>query len=178
MVENFLTQQEVDEILVDFMTADRKSEPTNDYVFEGGTPLTEAVYNLPATLRYVPRFEEYLKKIYGDNLVFSNTFTRLYKNGSFLRIHTDREGLDVTVSLGLRRDVPWTISVSPKLTTPEWSNHVSFDKSSWLKTYSSFDLYPGDFAHCYGRRNPHWRDKLVCGEDQCNVYSFLHWTFK
>ncbi len=178
MVENFLSQQEVDEILTSFMNSPRKTEDKNEYVNEVGGNLTESVYNLPATLKYVSRFEEFLKQIYGDKLVFSNTFTRLYKNNSFLRIHTDREGLDVTVSLGLRRDIPWVISVSPVPIGPDWSNHVNYDKSRWLKTYTSYDLYPGDFAHCYGRLNPHWRPQLQCRDDQCNVYSFLHWSIK
>lgn len=177
MAENFLLAEEVNEILNEFMSVPRKTEDRNDYVFEGGTPLTEAYYNLPTTLKYVSRFEEFLKPIYGNNLTFANTFTRLYKNGSFLRIHTDRVGLDVTISLGLKRDVPWAIHVSPKPLSSDWNNNKSYDKTAWMKSYSSFDLHPGDFCHCFGRKNPHWRTELQCGPDQSNIYSFFHWTF-
>lgn len=175
---NFLNMQEVEEIVNAFMNVPRKSEEKNSYVFEGGVPLTESFYNLPETLKYVQRFEDYLKPIYGDNMVFANTFTRLYKRNSFLRIHTDREGLDVTVSLGLRRDVPWTISVSHIPIGPDWSNESKYDKTDWFRHYTSYDLYPGDFAHCYGRKNPHWRPTLECEEGQCNIYAFFHWTLK
>ncbi len=163
-------------MLTEFMSVDRINEKKNDYLAEDGTPLTEAFYNLPSSLKYVSRFEDYLKPIYGDNLKFANTYTRLYKNGSFLRTHTDREGLDVTVSLALRRDVPWSIHVSTREIDETWSNSKEFNKLNWMKFYFSYDLYPGDFAHCYGRLNPHWRPVIQCAEDQCNVYTFFHWT--
>lgn len=177
MVENFLTQDEVNSILTEFMSVDRINEDKNDYLAEDGkSSLTEAFYNLSTTLKFVPKFEDYLKPIYGNNLTFSNTYTRLYKNDSFLRTHTDRPGLDVTVSLGLRRDVPWAIHVSTRELSDDWSNAKTYDKSAWMKFYLSYDLHPGDFAHCYGRKNPHWRETLRCAENQCNIYSFFHWS--
>lgn len=178
MVENFLSGDEVNEIVAEFMSMPRQFEPANDYVNIGDRlDLTEAFYNLPTTLKYVGRFEEYLKPIFGPNIKFENTFTRMYKSGSFLRTHTDRKGLDVTISLGLKRDVPWTLNVSPRPLSSDWNNSAQYDKSSWMKEYMSYDLYPGDFCYCFGRKNPHWRDRLQCESNQNNIYSFFHWRY-
>lgn len=178
MVENFLSEAEVNEILTDFMSRPRNNEPTNDYVNGGDTlNLTETFYNLPTTLKFIERFEAYLKPIYGSDIKFENTYTRMYKNGSFLRTHTDRSGLDVTISLGLKRDVPWSLNVSPKPLSSDWNNSASYDKSAWMKEFTAYDLYPGDFCHCFGRKNPHWRTTLQCNANQNNIYTFFHWRY-
>lgn len=175
--ENFLTQEETAEIYNEFMQIQRVTEGDNPFVNDHGTPLTEAFYNLPSTLKYMPRFQEAMEKIYGPNIQFANTFTRLYRNGSYLKPHVDRDGLDITISFCLRRDVPWAIHVSPKFIDDAWRNDDDYDKTAYLKESMAFDMLPGDFAHCYGRKNPHWRTKLECGPDQHNAYVFLHWSF-
>lgn len=176
LFENFLTPSEIAEIYDEFMNTPRTSENDNTFVNNRDTYLTEAFYNLPSTLKYMPKFQAAMEAIYGKNIQFANTFTRLYKNGSFLKPHVDRDGLDITISLCLRRDVAWPIHVSPKFIDDNWRNDDDYNKDAYTKESAAFDLHPGDFAHCYGRKNPHWRPKLECGENQHNAYVFLHWT--
>ena len=47
----------------------------------------------------------------GRSLTPDCTFCRVYGHGSVLQEHTDRDGLDWTVSVKLRADAPWAIEV-------------------------------------------------------------------
>ena len=68
---------------------------------ENNTIVTNAMgfYSAPETLKYVSRIEEYVKQELDTDIKFNSTFTRVCYNGCFLRIHTDRIGLDYTVSM-------------------------------------------------------------------------------
>ena len=178
LLESFFSPQQVQVMLDDFNSQSRIQEIGQPYVAPDEGRPTEACYDMPSTLPLVPLLEEQLQQVYKRPLVFANTYTRMYTKGSLLRIHTDRPGLDVTVSVGLRRDVPWALHVSHALLDDDWEDCKHLDHSQWMKAYSSYDLHPGDCDHCYGRKNPHWRERLLCEEDQVNIYSFFHWSFK
>jgi alkylated DNA repair dioxygenase AlkB len=94
------------------------------------------------------------------NIVEENSYTRIYYNGATLAKHVDRKGLDLTLSL-------CTFSNLKK----PWELHVQVEKGKVL----SFDTKPGDGALILGTKMLHWRDPLICAEDEYVIQSFYHW---
>ena len=135
-------------------------------------------YNAPETLKYVERLGSVIKST-GVNIEFENTYTRSYKQGSFLKIHTDRKNLDFTISLCIKKDVNWPLNISSKrIYIPDnesggWDPILEPDY--WFSDFLAFDNEPGDAVLAEGRKYPHWREKIECNENQENIYTFYHW---
>jgi len=177
IIENVLNADEIKGIIDSLNIEPGKTTENNHFVANA-----MGFYSAPETLKYVSRIEEYVKQEFNTNMEFKNTFARVCYNGSFLRIHTDRIGLDYTVSLCLKRDVAWPLCISNKLIEiPEdqsgaW-NSKTHNEADWLNSeFGEFDCMPGSMITAAGRQYPHWRNELVCGPDQSNIYVFYHWS--
>lgn len=136
--------------------------------------------NVAETDAYIKRIETKVKEICKRDINYSNSFSRVYVNGSFLNIHTDRPGLDITVSLCVRKDAKedWPLCVSKTSLVSHmslWNNEQ--DHSNFKQNFIPINLEPGDAGFVYGTLQPHWRDKLICGPNEKNIYVFYHWTF-
>ena len=135
-------------------------------------------YDLPETLLHVERLTEILSKDYAS-IKFLNTYTRIYFNGNKLLLHTDRKGLDLTLTICTYSNVDylWPIWVSGIYYNKlwDWDNQLSFEYCK--KTAQSYVTPPGCGVSCIGNRNPHWRDALECKSDQYIVQTFYHWKF-
>jgi len=134
-------------------------------------------FNLNSTFAHLPRIEKRIKSNYGDNIKFENTFSRIYQNGNDLKIHTDRPGLDITLSACLytNLDQDWPIYVSNDTVDGIWDNVV--DPDIYKRDYKVYSTPVGTGVACLGTRSPHWRDTLVCRNDQYVVQVFYHWSF-
>jgi alkylated DNA repair dioxygenase AlkB len=86
------------------------------------------------------------------------TYARIYKNGSDLKIHTDRPECQysVTLCLGGEYEKPWPI---------------------WIKDYSGksheVPLDEGDCVVYHGTELEHWRDKF---EGEMQYQLFMHYV--
>jgi hypothetical protein len=114
-----------------------------------------------------PDFEELLNTstrdmthLVGQDLKPANSYCRIYMNGSTLNKHVDRPPLDVTLSVTLHTvDHPWLLYAK------DLSN-----------TEVAFDIKRGDGALMFGRKMEHWREPLVCKDDEYVCQLFLHWS--
>ena len=99
-------------------------------------------------------------KHYGSNLQTANSYSRIYYNGSVLKRHVDRQGLDITMSLCVFSDIekPWPIYVEADGITHEIDTPVN------------------SAAVLLGTKHYHFRDPLVCRDDQKVAQIFFHWT--
>lgn len=117
----------------------------------------------------IPEYERLLNdltpiikaKIGLENIVVENSYTRIYYNGSVLKRHTDRVGLDVTLS----------VCTFSNITTP-WPLHIENNGK-----IESVETKPGDGALMFGTKYPHWRDQLNADEGCKVIQSFYHWKF-
>ena len=95
-----------------------------------------------------------------SELKVENSYTRIYYNGATLNKHTDREGLDLTLSVCTFKNIdnswPLYVEVKPGIV-------------------KSFETKSGDGALILGTKMPHWRDPLICENDQFVIQSFYHW---
>jgi hypothetical protein len=129
----------------------------------------EAVKNLPETLTVLPELDNKIKSIYGNNIQFENSFSRVYYNQSFLKLHIDRSPLDITLSVCLLKTFlhPWDINISkfPAFTNPDPR------KEEYLK----INLEENQAALFEGKIYPHWRNKLECAENEKILLTYYHW---
>lgn len=139
---------------------------------------SEGVYNLPATLAYADRLTKQIQKYY-PKATLANTYTRVYRRGSFLGIHTDRKDLDVTMSVCLedKNNLQWPLFISTKIYDKEEWNGAD-DTAKYKENPVGLVLPLGHGAVMEGRKHPHWREELLCGEAQRAVYVFYHWTLE
>lgn len=136
-----------------FEGVDSQGKPSEYYKnsYGGNHPEFEAA------LRAIqPRVEEEL----GIKLSPKNSFARIYYNGSTLSKHVDREGLDYTMSITLfsNLDTDWPLKC--------------IDKKGEEVPIA---IAQGDGAMMLGTKLTHWREPLVCGDDQFVVQLFMHW---
>ena len=89
-----------------------------------------------------------------------NTYVREYINDCVLRKHIDRENLNVTMSICLYNDL--------KIEWPLYAEINGETKGYDTKIGDGILLFDAD-------KNTHWRDKLVCDENERVVQFFLHW---
>ena len=121
-------------------------------------PNSHCVYGDPAFDMAMYMSTEDIGKIVGKNLIPQYTYARIYKNGSELKIHTDRPECQysVTLSLGGEYEKPWPI---------------------WIKDYAGnmneVPLDEGDMVVYHGTELEHWRDKF---EGTAQVQLFMHYV--
>jgi hypothetical protein len=134
------------------------------------------ITNMEQTMPYVPELTELVKTIYDRPIKFSNTYSRIYKNESYLGIHIDRPGLDITMSIcvGKTAKMKWPLCVSLHPWVGHWNPEQNKDK--WLDLYASINLNVGEAGLMEGIIYPHWRDTLICNPDEYALYVFYHWT--
>jgi len=134
-------------------------------------------YNLPVTLPFADRLTKKLQAIY-PHIKFANTYTREYLRHGKLGIHVDRTGLDLTLSVCIEdnHNLFWPLNISKLEHKGEWKS--GDDNEHYKKDAISVVLPVGHGAFAEGRKHPHWREELLCGEDQRVVFVFFHWTME
>ena len=135
----------------------------------------KSIYDLRESLKFVPKIHSRIIRDYGNDYEFNNTFIRIYYNNSYLTHHTDRKDLDITLSINIDStlDEDWPMYVSNILYNKEsWDGLEKKDR--YEKDCSPHITKVGDGLAIYGRKHVHWREKLVCREDQYFLQIFYH----
>ena len=114
-------------------------------------------------------FNQYLDKLKSkileinsniDDLTNVNTFVREYKNNDFLRKHVDRTDISITISICLESTI-----------NKEWPLCVKINKQEY-----SVNMEMGDGVILFDAdKTLHWRNTLICKENERVVQFFLHW---
>ena len=158
--------------IVQGFDSDIKLHDTSEY-----SPNTNGVYNLSAANKYVDYVTNLLRQHNNINVAFQNSFTREYMAGSRLKLHTDRAGLDLTLSVCL--EFPTGASWPLRVSNVEWThgvwNNTLPDYSLWTTNCTDFDLKPGQGVIANGIKYPHWRDNMPENMHRA-VYVFYHWN--
>jgi PKHD-type hydroxylase len=114
-------------------------------------PNSCSYYNLPCMNILLGLLRDGISDIYGKEVVPSYSFCRLYKKGSKLVKHVDRDACEVSVTINLSQSHPWPIYMEG----------------------SEFNLSIGDAVLYEGRTVEHWRDSFE-GDEYIQV--FLHYV--
>jgi hypothetical protein len=170
IINAVLTEQECAEIVESFDTSLDRTREMDEY-YRGST----ALYQPPVSLKHVDRLQKLVEKQYGP-LVFQNTYMRSYVKNSILKMHTDRPGLDVTLSICLEHGFvgEYPLYASNKLWGGPWDTTLQ-DYSPWLDDNTATELAIGDAVAVEGSKYPHWRDPFMFSGRA--VYIFYHWAY-
>ncbi len=152
-------------VLQDFISKERASDLSFEFLkyckennLEGDAqaPDSFSLYNHISFLELLCEKTPEVSSAIGEIVLPTYSYARVYKNGSELLRHTDRDACEISLTLHLHGDSTWPI---------------------WIETPSgeqrSVDLNPGDAMLYLGRTAPHWREKYD-GEYYTQV--FLHYV--
>ena len=93
-------------------------------------------------------------------LINTNTYVREYKNKSFLIKHKDRADISITMSICLESTI-----------NKEWPLWAEIDNKN-----INFNTNVGDcIILTDSDKIIHWRDELICNENERVLQFFLHW---
>lgn len=172
--QNILTKKQCDHIANGMLSKHKVNATNKDTtIYSNGA---YGFYDLPEAMYFVPRLHNFIKRDYG-NVVFKNNFTRIYSKGNQLKIHTDRAGLDITLSLCVLFEPSreWPIYVSNVAIEGLWRENLPIE--SYIKDSAPYVTPVGSGVACLGTKNPHWRDPLECDDGQLVIQAFYHWAF-
>ncbi len=160
----------------------------NDSYYTGKLPVTTGIYfatnshgwyDQPGTIALVPYLTQIIQRDYGHlgKIVFKNSYNRLYKKDSILRVHVDRPGLDITLSVCLKDDsnLRWPLFTTDHEWVPAWLENFMdepdphYQRTGWVTEV-------GQGVCMLGTKTPHWRPQLQCEHRQFVVQCFWHWT--
>ena len=126
------------------------------FVGDDQAPNSHAVYGDPAFDMLMFMSTPDIEEVVGKKLIPTYTYARIYKNGSDLKIHSDRPECQYSVTLSLGGDSIWPISIK------DYKGNIN-----------SVDLKEGDMMVYHGTELEHWRDKF---EGQFQYQVFMHYV--
>jgi hypothetical protein len=160
------------EILREFDAFDEKNDENTSEFYKDSV----GAYGLPSTMTHVDRLTAQVQEMF-PGAVFENTYTRSYSKGSYLKIHTDREGLDITISVCLEKTTPVSYPLCVSKVTHEGLWDSGTNAEPYKSSFASYDMPTGMGVIMEGRKYPHWRDALDCNDGERAVYVFYHWRY-
>ena len=95
-----------------------------------------------------------------DELLNVNTYVREYVNNSKLGKHKDRDDISVTMSICLESTINKEWPLFAEIDGKEYSYHTNVG--------DGIILFDAD-------KNIHWRNDLICNENERVIQFFLHW---
>ena len=155
-----------EDLCCSFTNTMMNKKQTNTLSFEGS--INNTMYKNSYGSGRISEMESFLHEITPElssklllNIKPANSYARIYYNGSTLKPHVDRPGLDYTMSVTLFSNLKnkW-----PLITIDKLGNEVRCN------------IERRDSLLIHGTEMNHWREDLVCNEDEYVVQMFLHWT--
>lgn len=160
-LNNVLTPQQCEEFSNLMLTKKNNSQlqyekTVNSTMYQESYGGNDQVFET-ALRKLTPRMEDELQV----KMIPANSYCRIYYNGSTLKPHVDRSGLDYTLSISLFSNLK-----------QDWP-FICTDRKGNI---ASISIGVGDGAMIYGTEIKHWRDDLTCGTDEYIIQLFMHWS--
>lgn len=177
--ENILTQEECETFTNKYLEYIRNGWNGYPHDSHVGISIAEPFKSLEIDDTIViPRLTSAIENAYGDKIKYSHSYGRLYKNGAELWQHIDRSTLDITLSVNVGGLETWPMHISNVYT----DQSISFQSNDhpeghkYREDYTTVFTPKGCGVACYAHHFVHWRDKLVCNDDEYVLQIFYHWT--
>ena len=152
IIPNFISSYRANKLKGEFVEYSQKNNLEGD----SQIPTSSSDYNYISFLELLCEKTPEVSEILEETVLPTYTYARVYKNGSILKKHSDRDSCEISLTLHLGGDKPWLIWIK----TPEGEDR-------------SVELKPGDAMMYRGTIAEHWRDEYV-GEEYVQV--FLHYV--
>lgn len=151
-VPNFISKNEASYLAKEFYLHSKLIPLDGDVQ----APNSECVLNfLPFIRLQVEKIQE-VGELCGEKVLPTYTYARIYKHGSVLNRHKDRDACEISLTINLEKDVDW----------PIW-----FEKPNGEQV--SIELQPGDAAIYQGCIAWHWREQYA---GKSYVQLFTHYV--
>ena len=152
IIPNFISNYKANKLKDEFIEFSQQNNLGGD----SQIPTSSSDYNYISFLELLCEKTPEVSEILEETVLPTYTYARVYKNGSVLEKHSDRDSCEISLTLHLGGDQDWPI----------------FIKSSEGEDQSVV-LAPGDAMMYRGTIAEHWRDEYV-GEEYVQV--FLHYV--
>jgi hypothetical protein len=119
-------------------------------------PNSHAKYDFMPFVRLLVGKVPEVSSLFGEEVLPTYTYARVYNNGSVLERHRDRPACEVSITLNLSKSHDWPIY---------------FQRHDGSETF--VELEPGDAVLYMGCISDHWREQFV-GEEYTQV--FMHYV--
>lgn len=152
VIRNFISADRAKILSKEFKNYCKK----NNFPGDNQAPNSHAIYNHISFLELLCEKTPEVSTLLEETVLPTYSYARVYKEGSILEKHKDRDACEISITLHLDGDQSWPIWIE----TPQ--NEEKF-----------VTLNPGDAMLYLGRIAPHWRDEYLG-----NYYSqvFLHYV--
>jgi hypothetical protein len=159
LIKGILTKEEC-KFLTHQFDIDRQINPSFDKINETGNSYGFAPSHTFNT--YLDKLKSKILEINSNisDLTNVNTFVREYKNNDFLKKHRDRTDISTTISICLESTInkDWPLCV--KINNQE--HFVNINTGDGVVLFNADKII-------------HWRDTLICNENERVLQFFLHW---
>ena len=152
IIPNFIPSYRANKLKDEFVEFSQKNNIKGDFQI----PSSSSDYNYISFLELLCEKTPEISEILEETVLPTYAYSRVYKNGSILKKHSDRDSCEISLTLHLGGDKPWLIWIK----TREGEDH-------------SVELNPGDAMMYLGTIAEHWRDEYT-GEEYVQV--FLHYV--
>lgn len=152
VIPNFISSYRASELSSDFSEYARSKNLDGD----SQAPSSHSSYNYISFLELLCEKTPDVSEILEEKVLPTYAYARVYKNGSILHPHTDRDSCEISLTVHLSGDAPWNIWIE----TPQ-------------KEKKTVTLNPGDAMLYLGCIAKHWREEYT-GENYTQV--FLHYV--
>lgn len=153
-----------------------------DWISKGRTvkddqcPLSQAFSGTPFLDALLEQMQPYCEGASGKKLYPTYSYGRLYTAGDELKIHTDREACEIslTITLGFEGQV-WPIYMADYADPGQGREIKDFGGGPrWINNEAEIRMDVGDAVMYQGRKKVHWRRPYTEGRWQAQV--FLHYV--
>jgi predicted 2-oxoglutarate/Fe(II)-dependent dioxygenase YbiX len=152
IIPNFVSSYRANKLKDEFVEFSQKNNIEGD----SQIPTSSSDYNYISFLELLCEKTPEVSEILEETVLPTYAYARVYKTGSTLKKHSDRDSCEISLTLHLGGDKPWLIWIK----TPEGEDR-------------SIELKPGDAMMYRGTIAEHWRDEYD-GEEYVQV--FLHYV--
>lgn len=152
VIPNFISSYRSNKLKDEFVEYSQKNNLEGD----SQSPNSHSYYNYISFLELLCEKTPEVSEILEETVLPTYVYSRVYKNGSILEKHKDRDACEISLTLHLGGDIPWPICIK----TPEGEDNRVV-------------IAPGDAIMYRGTIAEHWRDAYV-GEEYVQV--FLHYV--
>lgn len=152
VLSNFISKERASNLSFEFLKHCRENNLEGD----SQAPNSYSAYNYTSFLELLCEKTPEISSAIGETVLPTYAYSRVYKNGSELVRHVDRDACEISLTLHLHGDSNW----------PIWIETPSGD-------HRCVELNPGDAMIYLGKIAPHWREPFD-GEYYTQV--FLHYV--
>jgi len=152
-VPNFISQEQAQVLQKQFY----ELEASGQYSKDDQAPNSPAIYNFKPFLELLCQKVNDVSALIEETVLPTYTYARIYKNGEILTRHRDRPACEISLTVNIGGDAPWTIGIQKP-----------------LGEEINLNLNQGDAMLYLGCVADHWRDTPFSGQNYSQL--FLHYV--